>query len=248
MFQKRHLFVLSLLAGLTLVVSACGDSPTGNAGEQGPDIGPVLVLGDGATEDSVLTILAENGVDAEFGGTYWTWDGSGLDEASAVLFLSGYDYNETVADSVQAQLVAFVAAGGGLMTTEWMVYYGDSGYYDMVAELAPSVHQSGYDYGTETYTVVASSHPVAEGLPPSFATPDAGWSYANDVADTAPFKNATVVIGGSASGDAVVAGQYGAGRTVHWNMAGQYDGDDIWSPEVRRILVNIAKYISGATG
>lgn len=248
MFQKSQLFVLFLLVEMAFFVSACGDSPTENGDEEAQAIGPVLVLGDSATEDSVLAILAENGVDAQFGGMYWEWDGSGLDQASAVVFLSGYVYQETMADSVQAQLAAFVAAGGGLMTTEWMLYDSDAGFYDMVAALAPSVYDNDYDYGTETYTVVAPSHPVAEGLAPSFATPDTGWSYGYDVADPAPFKSSTVVISGSYGGDAVVAGEYGAGRTVHWNMAGQYDGDDIWSPDVRRILVNIAKYISGATG
>lgn len=193
-----------------------------------------------------MTILEEAGMDAEFGGLYWEWDGSGLDDVSPFFFLTGYEYNETVADSVQEALVDFVSAGGGIMTTEWMLYETGGGYYDMITAMAPSLYDDDYDYYTETYTVAVPAHPIAQGLPASFATPDDAWSYSLTVADPTPSKQATVVITGSASGDAVVAGKYGLGRTVHWNMAGQNEGEEIWSTEVRQILVNIAKYISGA--
>lgn len=242
----RPLLLAALLVGMAV---ACGQDPADPDPEITPP-DPVLILGDERTEDSVYTILTDADIDAVMGPAYYLWDGTGLDSISAVILLTGYDYSYSMADSVQAALVDFVAAGGGLMTIEWLVWnteVGGDGEYDDVAAIVPTVYDGGYDYGTETYNVQLPSHPIADGMAASFAVPDTGWSYTFAVADTAAAKEAAVVITGSISGDAVVAGRWGDGRTVHWNMAGQYDGDDIWAPEVRQLLVNIATFISGGS-
>ncbi|MDX1675887.1 MAG: hypothetical protein R3314_13925 [Longimicrobiales bacterium] len=244
--RSGRLILLGLAALVASIAVACGEDPAEPAPEITPP-DPVLILGDEATEDSVYTILTEAGVDVVLGPPYYQWDGTGLDSISAVIFLNGYDYGFAVADSVQAALIDFVAAGGGLMTTEWLLWNAGRGDYDDVAAIAPAVYDYDYDYGTEDYTVEMAGHPIADGLPATFAVPDSGWSYAYVVADTAAAKEAVVVITGSVSGDAVVAGRWGDGRTVHWNMAGQYDGDDIWAPEVRQLLVNIVTFISGGS-
>jgi hypothetical protein len=75
--------------------------------------------------------------------------------------------------------------------------------------------------------------------------PATGWSYSRTLADPSAAKAAQVVFSGSSSGDAVVAGRHGQGRTVHWNMAGEYrERGEIWSAEVRQLLVNIVKFVS----
>lgn len=237
------------LAGLLAITTGCGDaSPTEPLTEPPAEPpAPILVLGDAQTEDSVATILTRAGIDVQMGGPYWEYDGSGLADVSAVIFLCGYEYNREMPASVQDMLLAFVADGGGLMTTEWMLWnaHHESGLQDIVAGITPARSPDGdYDYGGETYTRVTDGHPVAEGLPASFAIPGSDWSYSMTAADPAPSKSAQVVFSGSASGDAVVAGRHGLGRTVHWNMGGEYNGSAIWSDEVRRLLVNIAKFIS----
>lgn len=187
------------------------------------------------------------GQDVELGPVYWEYDGAGLDDQSAVILLTGYHYTEEIPETVQDMLVDFVTSGGGLMTTEWMLYYQGDGYYGIVADIAPATSDRDYTYGAETYTRDAATHPIARDLPATFLVPDDGWSMGFTTADPEPAKQATVVFSGSESGDAVVSGRHGEGRTVHWNMAGEYNGEDIWSPEVRQLLVNIARFISGET-
>ncbi|HUF26587.1 MAG TPA: hypothetical protein VMM18_06365 [Gemmatimonadaceae bacterium] len=234
--------LLALVAALSFTVTGCRDTGTT---EPTAELGPVLILGDDRTEDSVSTILTAAGIPIRMGGPYWEYDGSGLADVSAVILLTGWEYFEDMPEAAQHAIVAFVAGGGGLMTTEWMLYnlHYQYGKQDIVAAIAPALYGDDYEYQGEHYSRLIAGHPVAQGLPQSFETrPD--WTSVVTMADPAPAKQAQVVFGGSVSGDAVIAGRHGEGRTVHWSMAGEYNGQDIWSVEVRQLLVNIAKYIS----
>jgi hypothetical protein len=131
------------------------------------------------------------------------------------------------------------------MTIEWLTYnrFYDTGYQDLIGDLVPSRYDGTYAYTVETYSQAAPGHPILDGLPATSAVAG-NWSFSRTVADDTPSKRAQVVVSGSASGAAVVAGRHGQGRTVHWNMAGEYRGADIWSPETRTLLVNIVRYVS----
>jgi hypothetical protein len=240
---RRMSAVVTLAVLIALAATGCaGNHPTA------PVIAirkPVLVLGDGGTQDSVLAILKRAGIDARNGGPYWQFDGKGLQNYQSVLFLTGKVYSSQMADSVQQRLIAFVASGGGLMTIEWMGYAQGSDYYPLVAAIIPAKYGSGYAETGETYSVKLAGHPIAAGLPPSFSTPAAAWAYSKMLADPAPDKQATVVIGGSGSGAAVIAGRHTFGRTVHWSQAGHYRGNGIWTTNTRLLLVNIVNYVSG---
>lgn len=242
MYKPRSLAAALAMAAAVLAASSCRESPT----QAIPDPGPVILLGDGATEDSVAAILTSAGIEVHYAGPYWEFDGSGLEEASAVILLTGYDYFQDMPHDVQHGIVAFVAAGGGLMTTEWMLYnyHYEADKQDIIAAIAPAIYGEDYEYEAEQYTRMAAGHPVAQGLPATFMTRD-DWTAVVTLVDPSPAKQAQVIFSGSTSGAAVIAGVHGQGRTVHWSMAGQYDGDDIWSDEVRQLLVNIASYISG---
>lgn len=238
---------LALAAALAFVAPGCreGTSPAITHD-------PVLLLGDGKTEDSVRVILNRAGIEVQSAGPYWEFDGSGLEGFSAVIFLVGYDYAMPMDGDVQQGIVNFVAAGGGLVTTEWMLYNTswDKNLQGLVADIVPSLYGDDYSDtgepgdGVEDYTRFAAGHPVAEGLPQTFSTPAFDWTYSLTTADPAPAKQAQVIFAGSLSGDAVVAGRHGAGRTLHWNMGGEYVGSRIWTPEMSQLLVNIVKYVS----
>jgi len=245
-FANRSPFaLLTLAASFAFLTAACGgDGPSAPVIERGP----VILLGDGQTEDSIALILTEAGIPFEMAGPYWEYDGGGLDTASAAILLTGYDYLEEMPEAAQHAVVAFVEAGGGLMTTEWMLYnlYYEFDAQSIVAAIAPAVYLDDYDYEGEEYKRLMPGHPVAQGLPATFST-SGDWTWILTAPDPAPAKQAQVVFGGESSGAAVIAGVHGQGRTVHWAMAGEYNGSDIWSMDVRKLLVNIVSYISKRT-
>lgn len=198
----------------------------------------VLVLGDGGTEDSVLSILSANSVAAVPGGHYDDYTGERIGQHRAILLLNGVDYDRDIADSVQTRIRDFVDNGGSLMTTEWLAYY--AGDYAILSELLPVTRGGGYGSRSETYHK-AAVHPIADQLPDSFSTPP-DWSFGATHRDTSASKGALTVFTGSESGDAVVLGAFGSGAVVHWNMGGHYSGPGIWSAETRRLLLNIVRY------
>jgi len=142
--------------------------------------------------------------------------------------------------SVQQIICDYVYNGGKLLTTEW-ISWGEYAYYPLIYKIIPVLYDSDYGYDGEMY-YKKINHPVSLSLPDSFMVPS-DWSYVWTVRDTALAKQAVTIFTGSLSGDAVVLGKYGSGEIIHWNMAGQYEGDNIWSPEVKTLLKNIALYL-----
>ncbi len=200
----------------------------------------VLILEDNGTEDSVNTILTSNGINTTLGGNYWEYTGSGINQYGLVIFLCGVDYGESMDSSVQQIICDYVFNGGKLLTTEWIAY-GEYDYYPLIYEILPIVYNDDYGYDEEMY-YKNINHPLSIDLPDSFVVP-VDWSYSLTIRDTTPAKQAVTIFTGSSSGDAVVLGQYGSGEIIHWNMAGQYDGDSVWTTEVKQVLVNIARYM-----
>ena len=200
----------------------------------------VLILEDNGTEDSVYAILTSNGINTTLGGNYWEYTGAGINQYGLVIFLNGVDWGETMDSSVQQIICDYVYNGGKLLTTEW-ISWGRYNYYPLIYEIIPVVYDSDYGYDEEMY-YKKINHPVSFSLPDSFMVPS-DWSYVWTIRDTASAKQAVTIFTGSLSRDAVVLGKYGSGEIIHWNMAGQYDGDDIWSPEVKTLLKNIAFYL-----
>lgn len=200
----------------------------------------VLILEDDGTEDSVYSILTANGINTTLGGNYWEYTGAGINQYGLVIFLCGVDYGETMDTSVQQIIRDYVFNGGKLLTTEWIAY-GVYDYYPLIYEILPVVYNDDWDYNEETY-YKQLNHPISLSLPDSFVVP-VDWSYSFTLRDTTPSKQALTIFTGSESGDAVVLGRYGSGEIIHWNMAGQYDGDSIWSPEIKTLLINIVRYM-----
>jgi hypothetical protein len=240
----RRGLLVALLATLTLVVACGDDDPT--SPDPTPDPARVLVLQDDGTETSVMEILTAAGIDADLGPLYYEYGANDLDLYDAVVFLNCVDYGESLPEDVQARYNEFIMAGGGIVTMEWLTYY-ESGNAVLMESL-PVIEADDYGYDTETYTRLLD-HPIAAGLPASFATGDdttaVDWTWVELIPDTTAAKNVEVIFEGSRSGPVVVAGRHGEGRAVCWGTAGVYNGDDVWTDHTERLLVNIVNWIAG---
>ena len=203
----------------------------------------VLILEDGGTQDSVRAILSRAGFTVTLGGPYWTYTGVGISQYRLVIFLNGVNYSNAMADSVQMRIRNYVGSGGGLLTTEWILWNENN--FSILRAILPSKYGGTYAYSSELYRKRAT-HAISQNLPDSFLVPT-DWSFSTAVRDTSAAKQAITVFNGALSGDAVVAGRYGNGKVVHWNMGGQKIGADIWSAEVRTLLRNIASYAQGVS-
>lgn len=218
------------------------NNPTEPEGIKNSDIN-VLILKDGGTEDSVYAVLSKENFNVTVGELYYNFDGRFIDSYNLIIFLNGVNYNNYISNDIQNRLKSYVRDGGILLTTEWMTFsINTSNYYQILKDILPVMYTGDYDSGTETYTKEVN-HPITEGLPDSFSISNEEWSYSlTAVYNNSLSSNPTVLFSGNSSGAALTIGQLNNGKTIHWNMAGAYEGDTIWTPEVTQILINIAKY------
>jgi len=239
--RRAHgaLLLLSLaLAALPLTGCGSDDAPTSPEAHEEPAPPTVLVLADGQTEGHVTSTLTAAGYEVRDGGLFYEFTGEGLGDVDAVVLLTGYDYNNDMDDQGETALVEFVGAGGGLLHTEWMVYsIARSEFHQIIQAIIPVTYGGSYSSGSETYTVMVD-HPVTENLPATFTTGDE-----NEFSHLSRRPGAVQLIRGSESGPAVVTWTQG-GRVISWNMAGEYGGEDVWSPEVDQLLVDAVGFIS----
>jgi len=224
------------MLALAFLIHACGkDSVSSNRGPA-----KVLVLEDGGTEDTLYMVLEAAGCEVTRGGLYYEYTNTDFSEFDLVILLNGVDYGETVEDSIQQALKDYVTDGGVLLTIEWML---EEGYYDILESFIPVAYGDDYSYTSETYVKMAN-HPITANIPDTFMT-TSDWAlvYMVELDDASTEStNRTVLYKGLEGGPALIIGDLGAGHTIHWAMAGEYRGSDIWTEEVKQIFVNIANY------
>ncbi len=198
----------------------------------------ILILEDGGNEDTLFTILDSAGFDVTLGGLYYDYTGTNFSAYDLVIFLHGVDYGHPIADSIESALRNYVNSGGVLLTIEWLLYYSDD---TILTSINPLAYDSAYTYNYETY-LEATPHAITAGVPDSFDT-RTDWTLLYMVDNAASLSNnRQVIYNGKEGGPALAIGTYGTGRAIHWAMAGAYNGPDVWSPEVRRIFINIASF------
>jgi len=241
---KRLLFTFVMLTTL-IYFSACSEdnSPTvQNPITNNSDI-KILVLKDGGTEDTVYSVLSKEGFDVTVGDFFYNFDGKFISGYNLIIFLNGVDYNHDISDSAQSRIRNYVRDGGILLTTEWMTFSIEySNHFQLLKDILPVTYDGDNSNGTETYRKLVDN-PITEGLPSSFSVSDTNWSYSYTTLYTNSLSaNLTVLFSGDYSGAALAMGELNQGKTIHWNMAGEYEDNTIWTPEVKKILINIARY------
>ncbi len=199
----------------------------------------IYILHDAGTQDSIATILTEAGLNVEIGGPYWEFTNQDISEYSMVILLNGVAWTSAVPQSGQDNLRQYILDGGMMLSTEWISWSGSTN--QTLNSIIPITYGGSWSTGSETYTVMAD-HPITDDLPETFAVPP-GWSFSVTDRKADPTLNAITLISGSRSRDALVIGDFGNGSIVHWNMGGHYAGSNIWSAEVRQVLINIAQFI-----
>ena len=234
--KARNLLILITIGILPL--AGCGGDDNPAAPTVGVPETPraIMVLSDGGNEGHISTILADAGFDVRDGGPFQEFDGSGLDSIDAVVLLAGYDYAHDMIDDGEWALTEFVTGGGGLFTTEWLTLRIRGGDNQIIQGLVPVIYD-GSGGGYEEYTVMVD-HPVTDGLPETFMIPDANEYGYLELKD-----GATELIRGSATGPALSTWTLG-GHVVTWNATGVYGGEDVWSDELDRMIVNAVDFIS----
>jgi hypothetical protein len=168
----------------------------------------VLVLNDAGTSNMVAKLESE-GFAATDAGLYWEWPGTveALSAVDTVLWLEGVQFGRALKPGVDALLASFVAAGGGLIRTEWSMY-GDAN--PRTLGIMP-VLRRGTGWGeARSWTVVAGDHPLTRQLPETFDT-------VSGYTDLEPRANATVVVRNDAGEPALSYTTEFGGVTVHVN-------------------------------
>ncbi|HEX2897840.1 MAG TPA: hypothetical protein VHP63_07315 [candidate division Zixibacteria bacterium] len=200
----------------------------------------ILILEDGGTQDSLFKILDSAGFDVTLGGHYSDYTGTNFSTYNLVILLDGFVTGYTMADSIQTALKNYVQSGGVLLTTDWFNYYANNVIVDSIS---PLEYGGNYGDGAVERYVKELDHPITAGVPDTFDTyQDWTWIQAVDKANSLSTNRQVLFSGFQAGSTALGIGTYGSGRIIHWAMAGVDYGPNIWSPEVRRIFINIAAF------
>jgi subtilisin family serine protease len=202
-------------------------------------LGAVLVIADGGTEGDVDSLLTSAGYSVTQVVDDSNWDGTNPSPSGfkLVVLLDGPGVTNGMPAGGQTALKNFVAAGGGLISTEWLAYEVSVGNYSLMQALIP-LTWGDFAEGLFTWSVV-HAHPVTSGVSPEFNV--------STTADIGTANSGTVLVASSTGYPMVITKSYGAGNIVHFSCAGNYFGYRPFTvPDMQRLLLNSANWLTGA--
>ncbi len=197
-------------------------------------VGLLLGLGQGnaamvlmmSTSNATLDALTKStmesfGHQVDVGPQYINFDGTtDLSPYNAVLLLPNVNWNSgNMPTAGQNALKDFVNSGGGLVTSEWLVWKrAAQGSFTDLFDAIPVVASSGFAGGSPiTYTVVTADAILNDGVASPFTfTAD---SIGGTETFFAPKDGATSYYSssGSAGGDGLIGWDFGLGRTISFS-------------------------------
>jgi hypothetical protein len=132
----------------------------------------VISGGDITTDNKVRKVLIQKGHTVTLGPEPLEWDGTQANLASydVVVLLNNYNWNKAGDMPLEGQdaIVSFVNNGGGLVTGQWVDYLVNSGKYQNLKPIIPTIYQT-YNYYTKaTYTRGTPNKALNKNLPTSF--------------------------------------------------------------------------------
>jgi hypothetical protein len=207
----------------------------------------VLVLSsvDDAADNAMVQALEANGHLVTLGPAAHEFDGS-TDLSGYQTLILQLGYNWGYGDMPQAgqdQLLAWVDAGGGLVTGEWLSYMVYYGAFVTLEPALPFAATGFYDSTeTDTYTQVTGDATINLGLPESFDFPLVNYDGGTE-GELVPKQGATVYYD-SANLDAGLLGwQHGHGRVL--SFSGTLGPDQVSDAEFGMLLSNAAAWAAG---
>ncbi|MCA9602729.1 MAG: beta-galactosidase trimerization domain-containing protein [Myxococcales bacterium] len=212
-----------------------------------PRVPHVLVLNDSPADE-----LADNGdpagqlvaaleaadIVAVNAGYYPEWDGAtpSLTDVDVVVWFEGSYYGETIMETMDSALQAFVNGGGTLVRTEWGGYSIDEEATG-INTMMPTFYDGGYAYSS-TWSADMASHPYLSGITFPFATLS-GHSYMVTTENAVTIASLTNNESEPVTTPAVTEKAFGAGKVIHVNHDVLYTIDTL-EPELLKLFVNIA--------
>lgn len=131
----------------------------------------VTASGNPALDSTVQATLAAAGHTSVTGVPFYQFDGTVSLSGFNAVYLQ-QNYNQNVAQmplAGQQQLLAYVNAGGGLMVSEWALYYTTFGHYQTLKQVFPSVETSNYSSLPSISLQKVDADPtINSGLPDTF--------------------------------------------------------------------------------
>lgn len=235
---------------LTVVLDSTGYAKLSSSGSGKK----VLLLWDtnNASTQSLKTSIEEAGYEVTMPSVpeyQWNNTNPPLDDFDAVVHLDGTTYSNAMSTDAQLALVDFVENQGKVFIhSEWDAYEADD--YQIQTQMDDIVILQRYSGDTDdlTYTAVAGqeSHPVLENIPSPFTISNVGYSpsYVRSYAvDTA------VMLMTDQHGTAAVAvREFGTGRVVGFNHAGNYTNPGaLVNENVQQLYVNALNWGTNAS-
>lgn len=215
--------------------------------------------GDGSGVPIIPALIAE-GFNVTDGNEYYNYVGVDFSAFDCVLWLEGRNYGNPLEPDVDAALVAYVAAGGGLIRTGWGLWYHQTRLnvasptppnplcfaISPVSPAPDSAASIGYGQPNTAWTLRAGPEMLRYGLPDSFVT--TSWNEINTLRPGAVSLADTVSTGiylGSYTGHRVSLLSYTrkhGGCSMHVNDSLKYDTPRVIEAEAMQVLFNAVRF------
>ena len=211
----------------------------------------VLVLSSGnAAEDTTIeNVLESFGHSVDLGPQYVNYNGTtNLAGYESVILLTNYNWSTPPGDmpaAGQTQLVNYVNSGGGLVTSEWLVWKtGAQNVFNTLETVIPVVATSAFRNAAQaTYSEVTPDLTLNAGLPDSFTF--SATNISGTETQFNPKPGATIFYDSDypTAGSGLIGWDAGAGRVISFStLIGQ---EDLANANYAQLLSNAVSWSAG---
>jgi hypothetical protein len=214
------------------------------AGVAAPAVGANVYLlssADAPTDSAAVAALTSRGHTVTLGVAYTAFDGSvSLAGFQTVYLQANSNWTAGLMPAAgQQQLIAFVNAGGRLVTSEWVVYYTYAGgNFETLGSIIPAAQTFSYgSLASDTYTVVTPDAAINAGLPSNFAFPLTSYTGTETFASAKAGATTYYSMANSATGVGLAGWSVGAGSV--YSFTSTCGPDQVGDANFGRLFANV---------